>query len=383
MNLELVKKIADAVLYEGYMLYPYRASSVKNRQRFNWGALAPESYSAAQKGTEAFEMQTECLLKADEKTTFDVKVRFLHLVLREIGKLDAPLDELPADFTDFQIVPTLEVGGQIYQTWQEAIEREVDLPTLNSNAISETKQFSFPTMRTIEPLRDENNKIVAVIVRTQQEIFGVIESHVRTICGSRRLNAEDGTVKNNLDVPIDKLQPSATADGSDKNIYQLTVKIKNQTALENADEQSRDDALLHSLVSTHTILTTKNGEFVSLLEPPDALEEAVATLENIKTYPVLAGNEGEKDCILSSPIILYDYPQIAPESAGDLFDGAEIDEILTLRIMTMTDDEKREMRGLDERARKMLERTENMPDEQLLKMHGAMKGVAKAAKENE
>ena len=381
MNVELVKKIADAVLYEGYMLYPYRASSVKNRQRFNWGALAPESYSRAQKGTEAFEMQTECLLKADEKTTVNVKVRFLHLVLREIGKLDAPLDEVPADFTDFQIVPTLEVGGQIYQTWQEAIEREVDLPTLNLSAISETKQFSFPTTRMLEPLRDENNKIVAVIVRTQQEIFGVIESHVRTICGSGWLNAEN--TEANLNAPNDKLQPSATADGSDKNIYQLTVKIKNQTALENADEQSRDDALLHSLVSTHTILTAKNGEFVSLLEPPDELSEAVAALENIKTYPVLAGNEGEKDCILSSPIILYDYPQIAPESAGDLFDGAEIDEILTLRIMTMTDDEKREMRGLDERARKMLERTENMPDEQLLKMHGAMKGVAKAAKENE
>ncbi len=82
--------------------------------------------------------------------------------------------------------------------------------------------------------------------------------------------------------------------------------------------------------------------------------------------------------MLSSPIILYDYPQIAQESAGDLFDGGEIDEILTLRIMTLTDDEKREMRGTDERARKMLERTENMPDEQLLKMHGAMKGVAKS-----
>ena len=217
---------------------------------------------------------------------------------------------------------------------------------LNLSAISETKQFSFPTTRTIEPLRDENNKIVGVFVRTQQEIFGVIESHVRTICVIRRLNAQDGSVKNNLDVPnVFKLQPSATADGSDKNIYQLTVKIKNQTALENADEQSRDDALLHSLVSTHTILMAKNGEFVSLLEPPDELSEAVAALENIKTYPVLAGNEGEKDCVLSSPIILYDYPQIAPESAGDLFDGAEIDEILTLRIMTMTDDEKREMRG--------------------------------------
>ena len=347
MNLELVEKIADAVLYEGYMLYPYRASSVKNRQRFNWGALAPESYSRAQKGTEAFEMQTECLLEGDENTTLNVKIRFLHLVSREIGKLENPLDELPTDSEPtFHFVPTLDVGGQLYQTWQEAIEREVDLPTLNLNQVSETKQFSFPTTRTLEPLRDENEKVVGVIVRTQQEIFGVIESHIHKI----------------------ESQPA----------YKLTVRVKNQTPFENAETKTREEALLHSTVSTHTILSAKKGEFVSLLEPPDELSEAVAACENIKTYPVLAGTEGETDCMLSSPIILYDYPQIAAESAGDLFDGAEIDEILTLRIMTLTDDEKREMRGLDERARKMLERTENMPDEQLLKMHGAMKGVAKS-----
>lgn len=352
MNLELVENIANAVLYEGYMLYPYRASSVKNRQRFNWGALAPQSYSVAQKGTEAFEMQTECLLEGDESTTFDVKVRFLHLVSREIGELETPLDELPTDSEPkFRFVPSLDVGGQLYQTWQEAIEREVDLPTLNLNAISETKQFSFPTTKTLEPLRDENRKIVGIVVRTQQEIVGAIESHIHKI--------------------------------ENQKLYKLTVKIKNQTPFEIVGGQSRDDALLHSLVSTHTILSAKNGEFISLLEPPDELGKAVAACKNVKTYPVLAGEDGTRDCMLSSPIILYDYPQIAAESAGDLFDGAEIDEILTLRIMTLTDDEKREMRGLDDRARKMLERTENMPDEQLLKMHGAMKGAAKAAKETE
>ena len=76
--------------------------------------------------------------------------------------------------------------------------------------------------------------------------------------------------------------------------------------------------------------------------------------------------------MLSSPIILYDYPEIAPESPGDLFDGTEIDEILTLRIMTLTEEEKRAMRGVDERARQILERTETLPVEQLMKMHGAM-----------
>ena len=214
MNLELVKKIADAVLYEGYLLYPYRASSVKNRQRFNWGALAPESYSEAQKGTEACLMQTECLLRGDNNTTFDVKVRFLHLVLREIGKLDAPLDELPADFADFQIVPTLEVGGQIYQTWQEAIEREVDLPTLDVNQISEIKHFMFPATETLEPIQDENGKVIGVFVRSQQEIVGEIELKIHKI--------------------------------EHQNIYKLTVKIKNQTPFENAEKRKprrRFDAL--------------------------------------------------------------------------------------------------------------------------------------------
>jgi hydrogenase maturation protease len=96
----------------------------------------------------------------------------------------------------------------------------------------------------------------------------------------------------------------------------------------------------------------------------------------------MAGEEGARDCMLSSPIILYDYPQIAPESAGDLFDGTEIDEILTLRIMTLTDEEKREMRGVDERARRILERTETLPLEGLMKLHGAMRSP-RPAREDE
>jgi len=79
--------------------------------------------------------------------------------------------------------------------------------------------------------------------------------------------------------------------------------------------------------------------------------------------------------MLSSPIILYDYPAIAPESPGDLFDGLEIDEILTLRVMAMSDAEKIEMRQVDEQARRILERTENMSTDHLLKMHGVMRSV--------
>ena len=117
----------------------------------------------------------------------------------------------------------------------------------------------------------------------------------------------------------------------------------------------------------------RDGEFISLIDPPETLQEFALACQNVGTWPVLIGEEGQRDTVLSSPIILYDYPQIAPESPGDLFDGAEIDEILSLRIMTMTDEEKQEMRQSDARARKILERTEALPEEQFLKLHGALR----------
>ena len=198
-------------------------------------------------------------------------------------------------------------------------------------------------METTEPLLDESTGNTAGgLIRTQQAIDGEIQvSVIEVVAG----------------------------------LFKCTIQILNRTPLENADQKSRDDALMRSFVSTHTILNVANGEFVSLLDPPENFREAAAGCSNIGTYPVMVGEEGFTDCMLSSPIILYDYPQIAPESAGNLFDGTEIDEILTLRIMTLTEEEKREMRSADDRARQILERTETLPMEQLMKMHGAMKGV--------
>ncbi|MFZ3263368.1 MAG: hypothetical protein WA172_05170 [Terriglobales bacterium] len=132
---------------------------------------------------------------------------------------------------------------------------------------------------------------------------------------------------------------------------------------------------MRSLVSTHTILGATGGEFISLLEPPDELQGLAAQCANVGVWPVLVGEQGERDTLLASPIILYDYPQIAPESIGDLFGGTEIDEILSLRIMTLTDEEKREIRNSDDRARQILERTESMPAEQFMKLHGAVRGM--------
>ena len=344
MNLELVEKIANAVLYEGYMLYPYRASSVKNRHRFNWGALAPRAYSEAQNGTEVWEMQTEVLVLGGEKSELNIKLRFLHLTDREIGKVEPPSDEVP---TTFELFPSLEVNGRILQPWQEAVERDVQLPIIKLiDFDSKDFDFSFPASRNTEPIVDENGKVAGVIVRTQSAIHGNVQ--IQNVRDQKR------------------------------ELSKISVRIRNTTPIENADQITRDDALLTSIVSTHTILSVTGGEFVSLLEPPDEFAEVAVSCENIKTFPVLAGDPGSRDCMLSSPIILYDYPEIAPESPGDLYDSAEIDEILTLRIMTLTDEEKREMRDTDERARRILERTELMPEEQLLKMHGAVRGLRKA-----
>ena len=367
MTLSLVEKIADAVLYEGYILYPYRPTAVKNQQRWNFGALCPESYSVAQRGTESWTMQTECLVQANSQTNLDLKVRFLHLLSREVGM---PISNLRSEISNFrseisdpeyQVVPSLEVNGQLIQTWQEAIEREVTLPgiELGSSSGPQRLSFSFPASESSEDLRDaRSGELLGVLVRKQQSLTGAIE--VRIVeCGFRAMQSVNDSNS--------ETQPAR--------LLKVTVQILNETPLDNAPERSRDEALMRSFVSTHTILKARSGEFVSLLDPPDAFRETAATCSNIGTYPVLAGEEGTRDCMLSSPIILYDYPQIAPESAGNLYDGTEIDEILTLRIMTLTDEEKREMRGADERARQILERTEMLPAEQLMKMHGAMKGV--------
>ncbi|MGI8436900.1 MAG: hypothetical protein ACR2NX_08340, partial [Chthoniobacterales bacterium] len=141
------------------------------------------------------------------------------------------------------------------------------------------------------------------------------------------------------------------------------------------DDQDR--IVMRTFASAHTIIWAEGGRCLSLLDPPGAYETATKACKNICTWPVLVGDEtkGEHDAMLSSPIILYDYPKIAPESKGDLYDGLEIDEILTLRIQTMTDDEKAEMREIDDHARRILERTEAMPNDHLLQMHGTMHGV--------
>jgi hydrogenase maturation protease len=163
----------------------------------------------------------------------------------------------------------------------------------------------------------------------------------------------------------------------DNGVSKLTIDIENTTAL-SSNSRDRDAALLQSLLSAHAILTANNGQFLSLLDPPKFLSEAAKNCRNVGNFPVLVGTEGERDMLLCSPIILYDYPQISPESAGDFYDATEMDEMLTLRVMTLTDEEKNQVRHGDAHARMLLERTEQSAREQLPRTHGAIRSLRPA-----
>jgi hydrogenase maturation protease len=358
MNTRLVDEIANAVIYEGYILYPYRASAVKNRKRFNFGVLGPSANTESQPATATTAMQTECLVLGRPSTEIEVKVRFLQIVARVAGELaDAPTESCHEISARFRPVDSVEVDGKFFSTWQEALERELALPACGLREIAAhpvRRDFSFPAKQEFEPLRAKDGQVVAALRRDQERLEGCVEISAQPVAVAGALT-------------------SGLGPASGAGTFRVRVGISNLTAPGIRD--NADESLARSLVSTHTLLGVREGEFVSLLDPEEQFKGAVAACRNLGTFPVLAGEEGRRDMMLSSPIILYDYPQVAVESAGQFFDGTEIDEMLALRIMTLTDDEKREMSQLDEKARQLLERTESLPPEHMLKLHGVLRGL--------
>jgi hypothetical protein len=260
VDFDAVEKIATAVLYEGFLLYPYRKSSVKNVQRWHFGTLGIAG------GSERSSMQTECLIEGGWQTLVDIRIRFL----------------------------------------QDEVQRELSFSKLPLERAPEIRSFAFP------PLEGEV-EIAAIALR--------------------------------------------------EGLYRLTCRILNL---------STQEALM---CSTHTMLCVCDGAFISLMDPPPEYKADVAGCRNQGTWPVMAGREEDRNLMLSSPIILYDYPKIAPESRGDFFDGTEMDEMLTLRVLTLSDEEKAEVRAGTLHGREILQRTESLPQEAFAKMHGAIRGL--------
>lgn len=340
---EDIDRIVHAVLYEGYVLYPYRPSTVKNQQRWTFGGIYPRQFSEQHGESDPCIMQTECLCRATELTTLSVHVRFLQLVTRTVGALPEPLDHLPsAGEPEFRPVPSLRIGDTTYQSWEEATERDIAFEQLAVPDLASGERrrvLHIAPGRSVEPVEAPAGGITAVIVREHDLLQGdvVVQAH----------HLED-------------------------DLFRITVRVTNTTPMP-VHEANRAMAQKQAFLSTHTVLAIEHGAFISQTDPPEDVRVHAATCRNIGTWPVMVGPTGATDAVLSSPIILEDYPQIAPESHGDLFDSAEIDEILSLRILAMTDDEKDEMRSADTRTRALLDRTESLTAEQFLQMHGGVR----------
>jgi hypothetical protein len=324
VNFDVVEKIAAAILYEGYILYPYRPSAIKNRQRWNFGTLYPRRYAEEQRPAEPFRLTAECLVMTEENARLDVRVRFLQLVRQQQSGIPADAETLrrPSD-------PSLE--------WDEAVER-----TWERGDIRVSELMAAPL--------------------------------VLTFC----MDASDLLNGHGAD-SILRGEVSLRADVLSEGVCRLSLELQNASAI--AEGAARTEALPNSFVSAHVLLGLGGGQFISLLDPGEGFRETASTCHNDGVFPVLAGEEPDRTTMLCSPIILYDYPKIAPESAGDFFDGTEMDEMLALRVLTLSDAERAEMRTGDTRARRILERTEALTNESLLKAHGAIRGMREIHRE--
>ena len=346
MKRDRIREIADAVLYEGYILYPYRASAIKNQQRWTFGCVFPAEFGVGH--GDSCRLVTQALIEGDAQAKLDVRVRFLHIMTRAPRAFARPLRE-PAEGDEAQAeaTPRLVVEGREYLHWEEAIEREIVLSGLELGQLAASaarKTFRIESERKVEWIRGPDGAAHGAVVRTTLPVEGVVTVRAAPVGSASR----------------------------------LTVAVENVTPLDEAELRERGKAQLRAFASTHVVMETQGGAFVSLFDPPDAFREAAEACENTGAWPVLVGKKGDRDTILASPIILYDYPSVAAQSPGDLYDGAEIDEILTLRILAMTEEEKREMSSVDARARALLERTHALTAAEFSRLHGIMRGANEA-----
>ncbi|RSS81921.1 hypothetical protein [Streptomyces sp. WAC06614] len=331
--------MADAVLFEGYVLYPYRASSAKNRLRWQFGVLVPPAWGPAHGEHSA--SRTELLMEPRGPAELTVELRFLHALRRTVQQ--AGPDGRLAD------TPALHLPDRVLVPWDEATEERATfrVPVADLAGEGLALPFARPAREEYEKVVDDTGRTVGRLVRRGAPVEGVLR--LRTTA---------------LDLPY--------------RAFRLTAEAENTSDWHpgGADEAAdRDAALPRSLVAAHLLLSLDRGSFVSMTEPPEWARHEVAACENRHTWPVLAGGPGRADVVLSSPIILEDHPAIAPESAGAMYDATEIDEILALRTAALTDQEKREARGTDARAAAVVDLADSMPAEVLERLHGAVRSL--------
>jgi hypothetical protein len=341
------RAVADAVLYEGYVLYPYRASARKNQLRWQFGVLAPRAFSEAD-GSERWSTRTECIVDPGPAPILSVRIRCLQVQHRAVER--ALSDDTADDTGDeptFCPTDAIEVDGMVWVPWDEAVEHTIDVvpqPLLPMSATAHEASFGFPAGQAIETVRTRDETVVGRIVR--------------------RCEAVEGRIR----------IAAAWAEGPGA-LIKVTVTVENTTEWSQPGAR-RDEIIGRSVVAVHTMMAVDDGTFLSSFDPPDHARQAVADCTNDGAFPVLMGAD---DIVLSSPIILYDHPGVAPESPGDLYDATEIDEILALRVLTLTDTEKAEARGTDPRAAAIIDRCDDLPPELWARLHGAVRTLQPVA----
>lgn len=352
---ERLGAVADAVLYEGYLLYPYRRSSVKNRVRWQFGVLLPRDWverdgpvpAGVSGSADSWYQRTECVLRTPgPDAVVRVRVRGLQMQHKQV-------EEAGPDGRHRAVESLRTADGATHLTFDEAVpcETEVTVPLRELIGAERT----FPVGAAADDRTETLPGGTGRVVRRRAEV------HAVTMLTAERLAPD---------------------------LVRLRVRTENTGRAADA-AATRERALREALIATHTLIGGEGLEFASAIDPPAGLAEHVRACRNEFTFPVLGGDppgarearQGDGatgEVLLSSPIILPDHPQIAPESPGDLHDAAEIDEILTLRTMLLTDEEKREARATDPRAARILDRVDNMPDEVFARLHGAIRSLSPA-----
>jgi len=347
VNIDAARSIADTLLYEGYVLYPYRASAKKNQVRFQFGVVAPRAYagtvgaedspSVVSGAAEPWRTRTEVLVEPGDGADVVVLLRFLQLQARIVERRTGD---------GFEPVGEFETGGTTLVTWDEAVEHAVELaiPLETLTGGPRVEPFSFPPSEEIEEVPGGE----ARVVRRRWPLVGQVVVTAEEIPGPY-------------------------------GVVRLRVEVENLSDWSADDPVAgRDEALRRSLLSAHSLIGVTRGHFISLVDPPEWARPLTESCDNRHTWPVMLG-----DVMLSSPIILYDNPEIAAESPGDLYDALEIDEILSLRTMTLTDEEKAEARATDPRAARIIDRVDTMSTEILSRLHGALRSVQPSASTEE
>jgi hypothetical protein len=340
--LETARDIADAVLFEGYLLYPYRANDAKNQVRWQFGVLAPPTFVDIDASEHSW-LQTECVLEGRD-VELAVQVRFLQVQRRRVERWDGAA---------FERVDSLDVADATYLPCDEAIvvERIADVVLPGFGGASSRVAISAAGGEECEILTEPDRTTAGRLVRRREPLDAVLTVDAVPLPG-----------------PF--------------GVRRLRLRLENCTPWTPSGSGSpqRPEALRRALVAAHLLVASTHGSFVSQIDPPEWARGYVEGCEQVGCFPVLAGLPGTRDLVLASPIILYDHPQVAPESEAQFCDATEMDEMLTLRTLTLTDAEKRLVRGSDPKAAALVDHVDHLPPELLDRLHGAIRSMSSVAR---